>query len=420
MNASAFAMCFVAIATRASAQNLVLNGGFEHGEAQGACDWALHGVGSTTLQGWSVLDGNVDRQRLAASCDATHAGWKSYEGEFSVDLNGLVSGAIEQSIDVLPGQLMRLRFMLTGNCGALNVGLSRSIRVEIDGTTWTFDHPCVAEYPQPWVEHVVEFMPRTNRTSIVFRSLTTGTTLGPVIDGIRVWEAHPNRVRNPGFESGAEQGACAWVLHAAGSTAIAEWTVGSGTVDRQRLAPKCGQKFAGWQSFEGEHTVDVNGFGPGSIRQTIGLIPNVSSRLSFELTGNCNSASLGASRAVRVDIAGVSRTFQVECAVGYPQERVPCVVDFVPTSSTTDLVFTSLTEGTTLGPVIDAVSVVQGVEVCAADIIQNGVVDGADLAAVLTVWGTNGGIYPRADTNGDGLVDGTDLAVVLGGWGPCL
>jgi hypothetical protein len=70
--------------------------------------------------------------------------------------------------------------------------------------------------------------------------------------------------------------------------------------------------------------------------------------------------------------------------------------------------------------VIDAVSVVQGVEVCAADVIQNGTVDGADLAAVLTVWGTNGGIYPRADTNGDGLVDGTDLAVVLGGWGPCL
>ena len=57
---------------------------------------------------------------------------------------------------------------------------------------------------------------------------------------------------------------------------------------------------------------------------------------------------------------------------------------------------------------------------CSADVIPNGVVDGADLAAVLTVWGTNGGIYPRADTNGDGLVDGTDLAVVLGSWGPCL
>lgn len=56
---------------------------------------------------------------------------------------------------------------------------------------------------------------------------------------------------------------------------------------------------------------------------------------------------------------------------------------------------------------------------CTADVIENGVVDGADLSAVLAVWGTDGGLYPRADTNGDGVVDGQDLATVLGGWGPC-
>ena len=56
---------------------------------------------------------------------------------------------------------------------------------------------------------------------------------------------------------------------------------------------------------------------------------------------------------------------------------------------------------------------------CLADVIENGIVDGADLAALLTVWGTDGGIYPRADTNADGVVDANDLAVVLGGWGAC-
>lgn len=56
---------------------------------------------------------------------------------------------------------------------------------------------------------------------------------------------------------------------------------------------------------------------------------------------------------------------------------------------------------------------------CSADVILNGFVDGADLGALLTVWGTDGGIYPRADTNGDGLVDGADLAVVLSSWGAC-
>jgi hypothetical protein len=56
---------------------------------------------------------------------------------------------------------------------------------------------------------------------------------------------------------------------------------------------------------------------------------------------------------------------------------------------------------------------------CFGDVVETGTVDGADLAAVLTVWGTNGGVYPRADTNGDGVVDGGDLATVLGSWGGC-
>ena len=56
---------------------------------------------------------------------------------------------------------------------------------------------------------------------------------------------------------------------------------------------------------------------------------------------------------------------------------------------------------------------------CIADIIETGSVDGLDLAALLSTWGTNGGSFPRADVNQDGIVDASDLAVVLGGWGPC-
>jgi hypothetical protein len=56
---------------------------------------------------------------------------------------------------------------------------------------------------------------------------------------------------------------------------------------------------------------------------------------------------------------------------------------------------------------------------CPGDVIQNGIIDGADLSALLSVWGTDGGIYPRADTNGDGEVNGADLSAVLSGWGAC-
>lgn len=56
---------------------------------------------------------------------------------------------------------------------------------------------------------------------------------------------------------------------------------------------------------------------------------------------------------------------------------------------------------------------------CPGDVDDSGVVNGVDLAALLNVWGTDGGKYPGADTNNDGIVNGIDLATVLSGWGAC-
>jgi hypothetical protein len=57
---------------------------------------------------------------------------------------------------------------------------------------------------------------------------------------------------------------------------------------------------------------------------------------------------------------------------------------------------------------------------CVADINRNGWIDGADLAIVLTAWGTDGqqGTVD-ADLDGSGLVDGAELGLVLSSWGPC-
>jgi predicted outer membrane repeat protein len=56
---------------------------------------------------------------------------------------------------------------------------------------------------------------------------------------------------------------------------------------------------------------------------------------------------------------------------------------------------------------------------CAGDIDASGVINGVDLSALLSVWGTAGAQYPRADANRDGLVSAADLAIVLSNWGPC-
>ncbi len=56
---------------------------------------------------------------------------------------------------------------------------------------------------------------------------------------------------------------------------------------------------------------------------------------------------------------------------------------------------------------------------CFGDVVQDGVVNGVDLAALLTVWGTNGGTMPRADCSRDGIVNGVDLGTLLSAWGAC-
>ena len=56
---------------------------------------------------------------------------------------------------------------------------------------------------------------------------------------------------------------------------------------------------------------------------------------------------------------------------------------------------------------------------CIADLTVNGVVDGADLGALLAFWGPRNPVFPQADINGDGVVNGADLGLLLANWGPC-
>jgi hypothetical protein len=54
---------------------------------------------------------------------------------------------------------------------------------------------------------------------------------------------------------------------------------------------------------------------------------------------------------------------------------------------------------------------------CTADLNRDGHVDGADLAALLSAWGSCRDC--AADINGDGMVSGADLGVLLAAWGAC-
>ena len=58
---------------------------------------------------------------------------------------------------------------------------------------------------------------------------------------------------------------------------------------------------------------------------------------------------------------------------------------------------------------------------CTGDIFANGIVNGADLGAMLSYWGprTSDPFSVASDINGDGIINGGDLGQLLAGWGPC-
>jgi len=56
---------------------------------------------------------------------------------------------------------------------------------------------------------------------------------------------------------------------------------------------------------------------------------------------------------------------------------------------------------------------------CPGDVTDNGIVNGTDLAAILTAWGSGGKSEYDCDVDNDGAVGGGDLAIVLAGWGAC-
>jgi hypothetical protein len=225
-------------------------------------------------------------------------------------------------------------------------------------------------------------------------------------------------VVNGGFESVVSQN-CGWICLGVGSSAIPGWSVVLNTVDRQKtVPPTCMPE--GWLAFDGEYSIDLNGCSVGgAIEQSVAIKPGSMHRLTFALTVNPGADNLPVEGRLLVRVGKQVFQFTAPRTGATLQTWYTHSIDFTPTSSPLTLRFESLNQehpGQWAGPVLDAVSLKP---LCPGDVVANGVVDGADLAALLSVWGTDGGIYPRADSNGDGFVDAQDLAVVLGGWGAC-
>ena len=172
------------------APNIILNGGFEIGASQTDCTWVVHSEGDSFVPGWTVIAASIDRVRISASCPPSTESWMSFQGEFTIDLDGFThGGAMSQMVATEPGSTYLLTFQLTGNCAP---GVKR-MRVEIGSTQYPFEHACSGTNPQPWSEKSIEFTAASSTTNIVFRSLSTDGRNGAVVDSVRLIRLDPQQ-----------------------------------------------------------------------------------------------------------------------------------------------------------------------------------------------------------------------------------
>jgi choice-of-anchor C domain-containing protein len=156
---------------------------------------------------------------------------------------------------------------------------------------------------------------------------------------------------NGSFETGTFD-AQAFDTLSAGSTAITDWTVDSGTIDWIGTY---------WTASNGSRSIDLNGFDAGTISQTLATTIGNTYVVTFDLSGN--PVNLPTTKTLNVVATGgptVGYTYDT-LAQGNTQtdmKWVPQTYSFFATSSSTVLSFASTTAGA-FGPALDNVAVTE-------------------------------------------------------------
>lgn len=154
-----------------------------------------------------------------------------------------------------------------------------------------------------------------------------------------------NLLKNGSFEEGPDPGPWA-VFHKAGATTLPGWTISRGDIDVIG---------SGYQVAHGARCLDLDGYVPGGIAQTIATVPGRRYRLTFDLAGNEPRV-----KKMRVTAAGQSAVFEFD-AFGKTGQHLGWVGktwEFTANKDSTTLEFQSLSASGGAGPLLDNVAVV--------------------------------------------------------------
>jgi choice-of-anchor C domain-containing protein len=178
------------------------------------------------------------------------------------------------------------------------------------------------------------------------------------------WVAEPNckvtgnnLLNNESFETGTDPGSFATLN--SGSNDITPWTVDSGSID-----------YIGsyWQASDGGRSIDMNGFVPGSVSQTLSTVAGDTYQVTFDLSGNPESRSdpndpyYSPSNKVLAVSATDTSPINFNYDTGFEQNTLANMkwkkysYSFTATGTSTTLTFASQISGA-FGPAVDNIDV---------------------------------------------------------------
>ncbi|GAB5558943.1 MAG: hypothetical protein SynsKO_05900 [Synoicihabitans sp.] len=155
---------------------LLSNGGFEEGRAG---VFFQVNPGSSDLAPWRVSSGQID---LTSSGPR----WTAYEGSRLVDLDGFSPGAIEQDFATVAGELYKVSFQLSGNDA--DGATVKRVEVSVGSITKEFSYDVTGGHR--WEPHHLYFRASSDSSTLGFRSLSSGSSFGPLLDGVGVVPAN--------------------------------------------------------------------------------------------------------------------------------------------------------------------------------------------------------------------------------------
>jgi choice-of-anchor C domain-containing protein len=189
--AAVAAVTTLALASPASAVNLIQNGSFENGTGDAPSgSFATEPTGSTNITDWTVVSSGT--QSSTDAVDWINGYWQAADGTHSVDLNGLQNGGVYQDIVTVPGKTYEVTFDMAGNpdgAPALKLlvvsanPVSNTTTPGVDGFFTVLGTPTRSD--MNWTPESYSFVATSTLTMLEFSSADNpNTPFGPALDNV--------------------------------------------------------------------------------------------------------------------------------------------------------------------------------------------------------------------------------------------